>query len=351
MAFTVPGGQNTFIPTTELSGNLLVEFGRNVKNFPVNKIVRHRTVSKTTGLYTYFNPLDYARFSAGFDGSISKQFDWPAGTPAPTGFTNTIGFEHRSFQTRRKAYPCNLDLLGEQQATWPVLKTNTEAAAQLAMTDRAFEVSAVITNAATYPSTHVDTATNFGGGFLSGGTANDPRIKRAFYTLALRIQKDSVGNVKWNNLTAVMNPNTAIALSMSQEVHSIMQQSPFAVALVKGEPPVNQVYGLPDYLYGIKVVVEDTTYNPSNREAAGEAQTFVFPDNVIALVSREQDFEAADGANSYSTVHLFVYGPDDMKVESETDTWNRIIKMRVVDNRQALAVAGVTGGLITAVLS
>lgn len=360
MAFTVPGNQNTFVPSTELSGNLMVGWGRNVDKFPVNKIVRLRTVTKTTGLYTYFNPLDYARMSAygtATDGQ-TPQFDWAPGTLAPTGFTNTIGFEYRSYTTRRKAYPCNLDLQGEQQASWPVLKTNTEAAAQLAMTDRALEVSAAISNSANYPSTHVATATALAGGFLSAGTPTDPKIKKALFALALVIQKDSVGNVRWRNLTVVMNPNTAMLLSESQEVHTLMKESRYALPLLTqsekstgGVEPVNFAYGLPDYLYGFRVVVEDTTFNPSNRGATGEAQAFVFPDNVIAIVAREEDFEAAEGANSYSTCHLFVYGPDDMKVESETDTWNRIIKMRVVDNRQALIVAGVTGALITNVFS
>jgi hypothetical protein len=357
MAFAQPGGQNTFVATTELSGNLAVNFGRNIKNFPVNKYLRLRTVTKTTGLYTYFNPLDYARFAGGVTNGQTPEFDWAPGTAAPTGWHNTIGFEHRSFQCRRKAYPCNLDLLGEQQADWPVLKTNTEAAAQLAMTDRALEAAAAMTNAANYPSTHVDTATNFSapaGGFLNGGSATDPRIKRAFQTLSLRILKDSGGNVRMQYLTVVMNPDTAVKLSQSQEVHALMKESRYALPLLTGtqEPmgnvqPVNFAYGLPEYLYGFRVVVEDTTYNSFNRGDAAEAISFVFPDNVIAMVSREQDFEAAEGANSYTTFHLFVYGPDDMKVESETDTWNRIIKMRVTDNRQVVAVAGVTGGLIT----
>jgi hypothetical protein len=353
MAFTVPGGANTFVPTTELSGNLLVKFGRNVKDFPVNKVVRHRTVSKTEGLYTYFNPLDYARFSAGFDGGISKQFDWAPGTPAPTGYTNTIGFEFRSYATRRKAYPCNLEQLGEQQATWPVLKTNTEAAAQLAMTDRAYEVSAILSNSSTYPTTHVATATALTGGFLSAGTAEDPKIKKALLTMGLRIQKDSAGNVRWKNLTVVLNPTTAMALSLSQEIHAIMKESRFAVQMINGEQvtSANFAYGLPDVLYGMKVVVEDTTYNGFNRGDTAEAQAFVFPDNYIAIVSREEEFESAEGTNVYSTVTLFVYGEDDMKVESETDTWNRVIKMRVTDNRAAVATAGVTGALITNVLS
>lgn len=353
MAFTTPGGANTFVPTTELSGNLLVQFGKNVKNFPVNKVARQRTVTKTEGLYTYFNPLDQARFSAGFDGGISRQFDWPPGTPAPTGYTNTLGFEFRSFATRRKAYPCNLEQLGVAQATWPVLKTNTEAAARQAMTDRAFEVSALLSNSATYPATHVATATALTGGFLSAGTAADPKIKKALLTLGLIIQKDSAGNVQWKNLTVVMNPNLALALSLTEEIHSIMKESRFAVQMINGEliNAANFAYGLPDHLYGMRVIVEDTTYNAFNRGDAAEAQDFVFPDNYIAIVSREEEFESAENTNSYSTVTLFVYGEDDMKVESETDTWNRVVKMRVTDNRQAVATAGVTGALITNVLS
>ena len=358
MAFSFPGGQSTVVPTTELSGNLMVNFGRNIKTFPVNKYLRLRTVSKTTGLYTYFNPLDYARFSGGVTAGQSPQYDWAPGTPAPTGFTNTIGFEYRSFMTRRKAYPCSLDQLGEQQADWPVLKTNTEAAAQLAMTDRALEAAAALTNSANYPATHVSTATLFGGGFFGAGTPTTPYIKIGLFKLALIILKDSGGNVQMHNLCIVMNPNTAVALSESQEIHTIMKESRYALPLITGtqEPsggvqPVNFAYGLPEYLYGFRVVVEATTYNKYNRGDASEAIDFVYPDNTISMVCREQDFEAADGANSYSTFHLFVYGPDDMKVESETDTWNRIIKMRVTDNRQIVAVAGVTGGLINNVLS
>jgi len=356
MAFAYPGGQNTFVPTTELSGNLLVKFGRNIKDFPVNKLLRLRKTTKTAGLYTYFNPLDYARFSGPTANGQSNQFDWPAGTPAPTGFMNTIGFEFRSFQCRRKGYAGDLDLQGERQAEYPVLQATTEALAQLAMTDRALEASYEMTLSTNYPSTHVADAATLGGGGLHEGSPDDPILKRALTTLALRILKDSGGNVQARNLTIVMNPNTAQAISLSKEVQGVMRYGPYALPALTGKDEGswktnNDIFGIPDVIYGFKVVVEDTTYNPYNRDYASEARAFVFPDDVVAMVSREQDFEADENANSYSTFHLFVYGEDDMKVESETDTWNRILKMRVVDNRQVKVVAGVTGGLITNAVS
>jgi acid phosphatase family membrane protein YuiD len=345
MSFGYAGNQNTFVATTELSGNLMVAFGRN-KLLPVNRYVRITPVKKTTGLYHYFNPLDYARFSHG-----TEQFDWPAGSPAPTGFTNSLGWELRSFTTRRKVYPFSLDLQAEQQADWPVLKSHSENAAQLAMTDRTLEVTSVVTNSANYPSTHVATATALAGGFLTAGTETDPKLKIALNKQAVIINKDSGGNVKPKNLCVVMNPNTATLLANSQEVHSVFVRSQFALQNLKGEEPINAIWGLPDRLYGYPVVVEDTTYNTSNRGASGEAVTYVFPDNYIALLCREEQMEGVEGAHSYSTCHIFVYSPDDMKVEAKTDTWDRIIAGRVVDNRQVVQVAGVTGALITNVIS
>lgn len=355
MAFAYPGPTNVYIPTNDLSQNLLVQFGRNVKDFPVNRLLKLIPVSKETGYYRYFNPLDQARIDGPISTGIAQQYVWAPGKPRPLAQTASQSFENRLFATLRRSYPESIELRTKQQADWDIVKTTTEALARLAMTDRALEAAALISASASYTASHVATATADGGGFWSAGTETNPIIKKTLNAQSLRILRDSSGNVNIGNLTLVINPTTAAAMAASQEVHSLFVRSQYAAKLLEtggGASGTNALlYGLPETLYGVKVVVEDTVYVPFNRGNASEAVNFVFPDNTAALISVEKEFVGTEGAQAYSTFALFVYKEDDMKVEAFTDDVHRNVQLFVTDNRQVLNIAPTTGGLITNVLS
>lgn len=349
MAFSFPGGGlNTYLPS--LTDNLVTSFGRNAKAFAVNMICRQRSVSKPTGRYVYYNPLSYQRFD---NGSVAPQdqFRWPAASLRPVNNGPGLDFEWRQFICERYSHTRNLDMLADQVADFDWLKGETENLASEAMAARAFEVVSTITTSGNYPSTHVGTATALGGGFWSAGTETNPIIKKTLLALQRIISLDSNGAATNGNLVLVVNPTTAIAMAAAQELHSPGVRSQYAATLIKDQNFVTNAgsYGLPDMLYGFKVVVMDVSVNYFNNGAASEARAFIFPDNFAALVCVGNGGLEASAATAVDTCQLFLY--EDMKVELFEDAKNRIITASVTDQRQAVQVSGVTGGLVTNVLS
>jgi hypothetical protein len=345
MAFSYPGGYNT-IPTLDLSGNLQVNFSRNIKNFAVNKIARITPVKKMRGMYLYFNPVDLARLPGG----NTNQNNWAPGQLSPTGWHNQLGFEFREFTCVRKAFVASLDQMGVEQAEWPVVKTHTEALAQQAMTNRSVLVANLLTTSGNHISTHVVTATSLAGGFLNTGTKTNPVIMKALNAAAQIIQIDTIGRMQYRNLTVVMNPNTARKFAETAEINDMVAQSPFALAQLKGgDTNQNALFGLPPQLYGFNLVIEDTVYNSTNALAATAAPTYAWPDNKIVVLMREDDLEASEGAASFSAVHLMIH--EDMAVEAKVDDWNRLQNIRVTDSLVPQFVAPVSAVLITNVFS
>lgn len=356
MAFAPGGGaNNTYLPA--LQDNLYTGWSRNAKSFAVNMICRYRPIKKPTGYYLFFNPLDYQRFPNGTPGTpgtaASNPFKWAPGNLRPMQGGPQLGFEYRPYNCERYSPSVQLDLLADQVADFPFLKNETENLASQAMASRAMEVVSVLTTSGNYPSTNVDTATNWGGGFFNAGTETNPIIKTAFGKITALLARVTNGNVTPKQLVFIVNPNTAWRMGVSQEVHTIFVRSKFAGDLITSETGLGSNAGdymLPDKLYGIRVVVMDVGVNLYNTGATGEAREFIFPDNTAVLACVDsQGGDASESGSSYETCQLFMY--EDMKVETETDTWNRIIKASVTDNRQAVQVSGTSGVLITNLFS
>lgn len=346
MSFAFPGGTNTYIPTLELSGNLIVGFSRNTKDFAVNKYCKITPVKKKRGQYVYLNQADIARFAGG----TTAQRKWAPGTLSPTGLQNTQSFEYREFLTERYREPITMDSTAVDQAEWPILSTHSELAAQAMMTNRALLASTELTTTGNYAGSHVDTATNWGGGLWDAGTVTAPYLFRGLRAASQRIQVDTVGKLNYKNLCLVMNPNTAGRIAGSAEIHDYLARSPFALAQVKGdEPGQNTMYGLPDRVYGVRLIIEDAVYNDDNKFAATVAGSYVFPDQKAVLLLSDEHQEKVEGSVDFNMMHMFVY--EDMKVESWEDPKNRLTELTVTDDIQAKMVAPVTAVLVTSATS
>lgn len=344
MAIGYPGGNDTYVPALELSGNLMVSFSRNLKDYAVNKYTQITPVKIPVGTYLYFNPQDTARLPNQPYGPR-----WAPGTPAPTGFANNLGFEAKTYQTVRDAFPVTLDQRSVDIANWDIQKKHSEALAQRAMANRAYRVATIANTGALFGN-NTDTATNLAGGFLSAGTTADPKIYVALSAAALAIQAATQGAVKQGMLGVVMNATTAIKFSRTREIREYLMQSPSAPAMIRmDEKNLNGVYGLPPTLYTYKVVVEDTYYNANNRGAATDTSTAVFDDNAIVMFTKESDLDGEVSSPSYSTFHQFVF--EDMTVEVFPDTRNRLLEMRVTDESDPKMVAPPSGYRISAVFS
>lgn len=349
--FGLPGGQsNSYLPA--LADNLFTSFSRNSKDFAVNMLVKNRPVKKPTGQYLYFNPLAYQRF---YNGSTNPNdpFLWADGNLSPSLGGPQIDYVFNPYVCQRYRYKQDLSLLTDQVADFAYLKNETENLASLAMASRSIEVVNAITTSGNFPAANVNSATTLGGGFFSAGTETNPIIKKALSNLNVIINKATNGAVKRGDLVLAMNPNTAYQMSVSQEVHTLFVRSATNVNLLTKPNGVGSnamLFGLPEELYGFKVVVIDTTANYNPRGTASESRSYIFPDNTISVLTlKGGPGDANENGTAIDTCHLFLY--EDMSVESDTNPFERMIKIAVTDHRQAVIVAGVTGGIITNVLS
>ena len=340
-----PGGDNTNIPLLELSGNLMVEYGRNLKRL-INRVVRRTPVQKTVGTYLHFDPLSLARINNRPQNNV-----WAPGTLRPTGFGNSLGFIQRTFRTTRYDYPMTLDKRMVDLANWPIMKSHTQALAQQAETEQWLIVVEKMFDSANLPSTHVDTASSLNGqGFTQSGTTADPRIKNTLDGAWAIVQKDTMGRVRWGSGSVLINHNTARRWSATREIREYVMQTTDAIKNITQDPSnYNAAYGLPARLYNYNLVIDDVYYNSYNEGASGATATVVVPDNQALVFLAEGDLEQPDGTASYNTCHVFEYEP--YTVESKDDAYNRLVFLNVALEYTPEIVAPATAFKITNLFS
>lgn len=347
MAIGYPGGFDTYIPTLELSGNLMVEFGRDLTKFPVNRYCRVTPVKQRRGAYLRFDPLSLVRLK-----NEPVKHRWALGTPRPVSSDETLGFLVQQYQTARENFNVLLDRTSVDVANWPIMKMHTEALAQRAMTHRAYRVANTIFTTSNYDATHVFTATTANGfGFTEAGSTGNPVIKRTLDYAARIIQQDTMGSVRWGSVSVLINHNTALRWSATREFREYLMQQPEAQKMITlgQDKNYNAAYGLPSTLYGFNLIVEDTFYNPYKQGNASETGTVVVPDNYAAVIVADGPQVVEDGGRSYNTAHLFEY--EGFNAEVFDDPVNRIVSANVVDDFDVQIVAPVSGCVITNLFS
>lgn len=346
MAVGFPGG-SAHVPLLELSGNLMVEFGRNLEKFPSNRYSRITPVKNDFGTYLRFDPSYLARSS-----NIPNDGVWAPGTAAPVYTDQTLGFEPKTFKTTRYTYRKPIDKRAIELANWPLLKMETEALAQLAITVRAYKVANELFTTANYDASHVVTATTANGaGFTQDGTTADPRIKKTLDYCARLIQQDTLGRVKWGNLSVVINHNTALRWSATREIREYLMQHTDAWKMVTGnkDKSYNAAYGLPDTLYGFNLIVEDTFYNTHNPGASSVTPSVIIPDNKLVVLIADGEQEQIEGGKSFNTCHVFSY--EEFTVETFEDPRSRMTELAVTMEYDTKIVAPATGVVVTNLFS
>lgn len=346
-----PSGTNTFVPSFDASGHLVVAYSRNPKDFPLNKWTTLTPVKKSIGYYLQVTAEQAARII----NSDLADFVWPDSNDAPSGIWGTESFNFQPYNTTRFAFPFRLGYKANEQADWKILALHAAFVAQQAMTGRAVRMINAATTTGNYDSSHVKTVKNWqatlGGtqAFLNAGTTSNPAIKNTFNGMAQQIVLDVNGAIKRGDLFVLFNPKTAAEMAASSEIQDYVKNSPFAMAQVRGDVPSNNgLWGLPDTLYGYNVIVEDTV-KVTSRKGATRSSSFAFPDNELLMGARVGSQVSEAGGPSFSTYHIFAY--EEMTVEQRDDPDNRRITGRVVEDYDVAVVAPATGCLGTAVFS
>lgn len=339
-----PSSGNTFIPSHEASGSMMVEFSRNPADFALNKYVRIVPVTRDQGYYLEITAEQAARMTD----SSGRDRDWHDGHEAPTGDDNLEKFNFVPYLTARKAHPFQIGQKAVGQASWDIVASHSRIIGQQAMTYRTQLANTVLVTSGNWAG-NTATASSIAGGFLDQSTSTTMIIKKAFLGVSRRILLATLGVVKQKDLIAVMNPTTAERLSESQELVDFLKQSPFALAQVRGDVPnENGLWGLPETLYGVKLVIEDAV-KVTNMKEATKATSFIHGDGTILFCSRPEGLMGSEGVPSFATLSLFVF--EEMTVEVKSDVDNRRIAGRVVDDFVAKVTAPASGYLLTSCLS
>ena len=92
-----PSGSNTYVPSFDATGQLVVSFSRNPKEFPLNKYIAITPVKKSSGYYLKLNAEQVARVTY----ADLKDHVWHDGNDAPHGEWNNEKFEWLNFNTTR----------------------------------------------------------------------------------------------------------------------------------------------------------------------------------------------------------------------------------------------------------
>lgn len=338
MAQSMPSGTNTFIPQM-VQDNLIVCFSRKPEDFAVNRYCQIVPTPKNQAYYLYVDGSAAARLTK----ADLRNVIWPDGQPRPSGDNNVAEFDFKPIATKRHSYEFTIGQMAIEQADWPIVETNTGFQGQRAMTARTMSVHAAL--AAADWGSNTATATSAGGGKVTAGTAASPVFKKIVNAVAQQIRKATFGAVQARDICAVMSPYIAEKMSETEEIHTYLKESPFALAQIRGDAPSqNANYGLPDKLYGINIIVDDA-YKVTSKRGATLASASVFSEDAIYFVSRPGNLVMPYGGVSFSTIQLFVR--EEMSVEMYPDTKNRITQGYVTDDYGVYVVAPASGYYVT----
>lgn len=335
-----PNNYNVYQPSLESSGKLMVDFSRNPAKFPVVDYAQIIKVEKNAGLYIRHTPDEAARAL----GASGDQWIWADGAASPDNYIQKE-FEFPSYVTRRYVYPFSLGDLTVEQAAWDIVANYSATSAAIAMTQRTRKAMEVLQDTGVIPNA---TGTALGGGQWNAGnntTAGQAYLRIGIMTAVQQILMATNGVVGPSDLMMIINPTDARKLASCIEVIDFVKQSPFSVENIKAGGNFS-IWGLPDYLFGVKVVVEDCVVVTSKKGAA-RANQFALTAGNIPFVSKVGGLETTNG--TFSSLGCFM--KEEMTVETYADALNRRMIGRVVEDYQYQLTSPISSILVTAAVS
>lgn len=325
---TTVSQNNTYIKDHAASGKLVVEFSRNPDEFSLPNYIQIRKVPKQKGLYLKIDSRNAARII----GSRVDDYVWNDSMDRPAPNNNGAEFQWMDFETKRRNIGDRLGDLAVEQADWDVAGTQEAQQAHKAMTLRTAIVHAALNSSANWDAAHYKTVTTLPGvtGTWDASLSTDQFIRRSINYAVKQIKLATLSKVKKKDLILVMNPTTAYAIGETQELIDVIKQSAEAYAQVTQQTGRWSEYGLPNMLYGLKVIVEDAVIITSAPGAATETRGFAMDDGIAYVLARPGGLAAKGGGPSFSTVTLFA--KEEMTVERNREAYHRRQNIDVVDD-------------------
>ena len=323
------GPQSVYVQATGFQGKLttelVVSYATDWKKWPVNKLATKTPTNYLSGYYPFLRPEALARDSASL---------WVDGQERPRGTHNEQDFKMVPFQCYRVAKSAPLGWQTREQAVWPIETTQLATLGSQMMTRRAIGFYQTAMNVNNHLSSHVKTATawsNIGGtgGFWSAGTTANRIIDRTLKQMANAIRLSTINAAMYRDLALVITPPIAIAMSTNAEIADYLARSQWALAQIRGDAP-NQNYdwGLPDKLYGLKLIIDGTLQTTSPRLTVPGTFTDIpggavnssdtAADNCALVLALPGDLDANTGqvTSQFSSIHMFVYRGEEMVTQT-----------------------------------
>jgi len=340
---------NGFIP--EASGQAIA-YVRDKKRFKINQYVQLVNAPKPIVLYATLDPDQPARVPN------ADYFKWPPGNLAPSSWNNTGNFIWTQVEVERYAVPYTVDYQAVEAADgWNPKAFFSASSVQQAMTIQTQRLVALVTTVANW-STFTGDANTLNGGFGTWNLASDVpgspnflAIKKTLLQVKQNIALNTNGMVGLDDLILVIGPDLAASMAETSEIHHYLARQERSLAVLKGEDPdVTTEYGLPNPLYGFKVVVEDgvqvTQLPDSSGTPATTNRSFIFPSTMAVVCSRPGGLNGSYGSPSYSTLQRYFYKYD-MSVETFDRPRHKLFETRVVDQFKEVLAAARSGYLVT----
>jgi len=347
MPKVLPGAYNTFVPNAKSSGNLFVDFSRNINDFACLKYCQPVPVQQTVGIWYQMGLDQRARLT---DTDAAKQV-WADGTPRPVDNSNDEYFEEKSYRCTRRSYGSTVGKMTTEQAAWDEIDRRSRMLAQQAMTVRTNAIIAEMTNSSNYDSTHVS---DLSGSAITGvvgnwaaSTSARLAIRRTLNHIKNIITLDTRAAVNSDDLVLVMSPDTAEQVAVSQEIVELVKQNIGGLKYLKADEEFpKDTYGLPPRLYNTEVIIEKTVKVTSQRGLLTQTASYVLPSGTVIVAHKPSSLEGVEGGRSFSTCSIHIYRDDDLTVETDEVRWDRLTNMAVTDNFDVNMTAPVTGYLL-----
>ncbi len=341
---------NPFVP--EASGQAIA-YVRDKKRFKLNQYVQLIKVEKPIVLYALLDPdlpvrvpnVDY--------------FRWAPGTYRPQMWNNTGSFQWVTVEVNRYSigYTTDYQALDVAEGWNPKAFFNASIITQ-AMSLMTQRFVTLMTTSTNWPSTNTADANTLNGGAGTWATASDVpgsphflAIKKTIDAATRAITLATNGMVQKSEMKLVLGPDLANAMSETAEIHHYLARQERSINVLKGtEPDVTIDYGLPNPLYGLEVVVEDSpivTEMPNiTSTAATTNRTFIYPATVANIVTRVGGVDGNYGSPSATTLQRYFYKYD-MAIEAFDRPRHKLFETYVVDQFAEVLAASRAGFLIT----
>lgn len=340
--FGTPSPTSVQMPV--ISAEARVEYSRNPASFPIAGYMRIVPVASVIGVYAEWNTADVGRVVS------QNDYGWPDGQLAPTGTQRR--FRYRPFECERRSYGFTLgELSVDQGGQIDVEGAHVRGEIHRAMVDRTIDAVTVMTTAANWPAGNtavtIDALLSSTGASWVSSSTSQLWIKKSVQAVIRAIGQATGGVVGPDQIMLVIPVGTAHSIAATAEIQAYMTAHEQAWPLLnQRQRNLINKYSLPPYLYGVEIFVEDTVQVTDRRDVDGTATTQHLMGNTAVFLSRTDNPAVNEAATMPSASTLTGFFKEELNVEARTDSWNRLVEGRVVENRDIVLSSPTSGYLL-----